>query len=114
MGSQLKKKSVGSCCQLSVAENRVVLPDVAVYGLSQIPADPSQRLRPTYQAAPMASLTQHVYEALFLSLPQPHNGKRTPGPTARKRRKEGRRPLLDISAKVFSLCLASLIQSSFD
>lgn len=53
-GPSLKKKSVGSSCQLSAAENSSDPPDMAVYGLPQIPADPSQRQGSTNRVAPMA------------------------------------------------------------
>lgn len=108
MGSQLKHKVLAAATSSRLLRIAAGLPDVAVYGLSQIPADPSQRQRPTYQRLQWSLLTQHVYEPLFLSLPQPHNGRHTPGPTT------GGRLFMEISAKVLSLHLTSLIQSSFD
>lgn len=48
----------------------MVLPDVAVYTLSQIPADPSQRLRLTYQEAPMVIAHQaHLRGFVLVSSP---------------------------------------------
>lgn len=89
----------------------VVLPDMAVYGLSQIPSDPSQRLRPTYHSAPMAITHQALYKALFLPPLCTHNGRHTPGLKPREKKRGGY--FLGVSAKEFSLGLTS-IQTSFD
>lgn len=60
MGSEFKNKTLGSSCQLSAAENSSDLPDAAVYGRSQIPADPSQRRGPHTEWLPWPSLIKHA------------------------------------------------------
>lgn len=49
-----KKMLAAAAASYQLLRIAVVPPDVAVYGLSQIPGDPSQRRRPTYQPARMA------------------------------------------------------------
>lgn len=83
-GLSLKKKNVGSCHQLSIAKNSSDLPDMAGYGLSQIPADPSQRLGSTYQEAPVGIAHQaHLRAFVPISSVASQWQART-GPTTRK------------------------------
>jgi hypothetical protein len=88
MWSELKN-DVGSCWQLSDAENSSGSSWRGSLWALTNPSDPSQRLRPTYHTAPMA-ITHHARLQGFVSAPSAASQcRRTPGPKNRERERGG-------------------------
>lgn len=102
MWSELKKKKMlAAAASYQLLRIAVVLPDVAVYGLSQIPGDPSQRLRPTYCTAPMA-ITHQAHSPGFVLISSVASQWQARTRPQNQRKREGRL-LMEMSAKEFSL-----------